>query len=424
MNQIKNNYDVAVIGGGPAGMMAAISAAQSGAKTVLIEKNDALGQKLLLTGGERCNFTNLEPDLRKLVGNYGKDGAFLFHAFSEFGPKDVIAFFNAAGIEIDVEKNQRVFSKTDKADDILDVLLHLVQKSGAEIIVSHPVVQIKKEAGLISGIALAGGKKIIAKNYIIATGGKSYPGTGSTGDGYGWAHDLGHRIIKLAPALVPVNVKEAWAKELAGVGLRRARVTVFHNQKKIISTTGEILFTHFGLSGPAILNISNRIGELLETGPVMISLNIICEKNFEQLEKILLDDFSTNPNKTLKNCLAARMPSGLVFPVAQNAEVDLAKTVNNITKEERRRLARTIQNLQLTVSGLLGIEAGMVTGGGIALEDVDDKTMRSRVISNLFFAGEIIGVHGNTGGFNLQQCWSTGRLAGISAADLQIKKTE
>jgi predicted Rossmann fold flavoprotein len=438
MEQAKNNYDVAVIGAGPAGMMAAISAAENGAKVVLIEKNDSAGKKLLLTGGGRCNITNLEPDLRKFVANYGKSGSFLFHAFAEFGPKTTMDFFNAAGVETVIENNQRVLAKSGKAEDVLKVLVNRLEKLGVEIIYGRKVIAIDKDGGLISSVVIDGGDTVFARNYVMATGGKSYPGTGSTGDGYDWAYALGHRIVKLAPALVPVKTKEPWINDLAGTGLRRAGITVFQNQRKTISAAGEVLFTHFGLSGPAILNISVGIGELLQAGEVVISLNLMPELTRDELAAAILENFQKNPNKILKNCLNDFIPSGLSLAVAQLADINPAKTVNNVTKEERLRLADTTRDLRLTVSGLLEIETGMVTSGGVALEEIDDKTMRSKIVFNLFFAGEIINVHGATGGFNLQQCWSTGRLAGIKASlakashfsgasasgNLQIGKTE
>jgi predicted Rossmann fold flavoprotein len=425
MVQTKEKYDVAVIGAGPAGMMAAISAAENGARVILIEKNETAGKKLLLTGGGRCNITNLEPDLRKLVANYGKAGAFLFHAFSEFGPKDTIEFFNHAGVETAVENNQRVLTKSGKADEILEALLGREKLLGVEIIYGGKVVAVNKGGESISSIVLADKKIVAAKNYIIATGGKSYPGTGSTGDGYDWAHTLGHKIIKLAPALVPVKIKEPWIKELAGVSLKRTGIMVFQNHKKAITVAGEVLFTHFGLSGPAVLNISSGIGDLLEKGEVAISLNLLPASSRDELEKKILDNFQKNPNKILKNCLSEFIPSGLSLAVAQIANANPVKTVNDVTKEERRWLVEAMRDLRLTVSGLLEIETGMVISGGVDPAGIDDKTMRSEIIPNLFFAGEIINIHGSTGGFNLQQSWSTGRLAGKSAAgNLQIGKTE
>ncbi len=417
MKEIKKIYDVAVIGAGPAGMMAAIAAAENGAKVVLIEKNESAGKKLLLTGGGRCNLSNARFDSRDLVANYDKEGPFLFHAFAEFGSQKTIDFFNSLGVRTAVENNRRVLTKSGQAQEILDALLGCLKKFKVKIIYGAKVREIKKENNLVAKIALESGAVIIARNYIIATGGKSYSATGSTGDGYGWAAALGHKIVKPAAALAPVIVKETWVNDLAGVALKRAGVKVFQNGKKIIKTEGEILFTHFGLSGPVILNISARIGELLKNGPVEISLNLISETKPDQLEKSILKNFQKNPNKILKNCLADFVPSGMASAVAQIAGIGIAKTANNITKEERGRLVEVLQNLKFSVAGLPDLEIGMITAAGVDIKEIDHKTMRSKIISNLFFAGEIINVHGATGGFNLQQCWSTGHLAGKSVAE-------
>jgi len=416
MVQTKNKFDVAVIGGGPAGMMAAIWAARSGAETILIERNETLGKKLLLTGGGRCNFANAENDLRRLVVGYGKTGPFLFHAFSEFGPQAVVDFFNDLGIKTVVEDNGRVFPKSGLANEVLAALLRTLKESGVEIRFNSTVTGVKKENGSINQIILSGGEIVKAKNHIIATGGKSHPATGSTGEGYNWAHDLGHCIEKLKPALVPLKTKETWAKNLSGVSLKNAGIAVFQNGKKVFRDNGEILFAHFGLSGPAILGISGRVGELLEKGEVTISLNPLPESNLDALEKDLHAKFSKNPNRQLANCLTDVIPQSIAAAVCGIADIDAEKTVNDITRAQRRLLAVTILDLRLSVTGLMDIESGMVTGGGVALESIDDKTMRSKVILNLFFGGEIIDVHGRTGGYNLLQCWSTGRLAGISAA--------
>jgi hypothetical protein len=343
MKQIEDNYDVAVVGAGPAGMMAAIGATENGARVVLIEKNETAGKKLLLTGGGRCNITNLEPDLRKLIANYGKSGAFLFHAFSRFGPKDAVDFFNKAGVETAVENNCRALAKSGQAEDVLESLTARLKDLGVKTIYGRKVAAINKDNGRIVSIVVGDGGIIKAGNYVIATGGKSYPGTGSTGDGYDWAHMMGHRIVKLAPALVPVRIKEEWVKSLSGVALKRAVIKIYQQNKKAIESSGEVLFTHFGLSGPAILNISAGIGELLEKGEVIISLNLLPEMNRDQLEKAILVNFQKNPNKILKNCLVEFIPSGLALAAAQITNVNPAKTVNDITKEERRRLAEIIQ---------------------------------------------------------------------------------
>jgi len=408
-------YEVAVIGAGPAGMMAAIAASQNGAKVVLVEKNESAGKKLLLTGGGRCNLTNLEPDLRQLVGHYGKTGPFLFHAFSEFGPQKAIEFFSSLGVKTAVEEKQRVFPKGNQAQEVLEALIKCLQKLKVEILFAKKVEKIACGNNLIKEIIFEDGEKISAKNYIIAAGGKSYPGTGATGDGYGWARELGHSIDSLAPALVPLRVKESWPKELAGVDVKNAGINVMQGEKKVLKLAGDILFTHFGLSGPAILNASVQIGEFLKKGAVVLSIDLMPQVNREELDKKIIDEISKNPNRVLKNMLAVFMPQKLAAAVAMAAGVDSAKTVNDVTKEERRRLVFATKDVRLAIDGLLDIEAGMVTGGGVAVLEIDDKTMRSKIIKNLFFAGEIIAVHGETGGFNLQQCWATGHLAGVQA---------
>ncbi len=413
---IDKKYDVAVIGAGPAGMMAAIAAAQNGAKTILIEKNQSAGKKLLLTGGGRCNLANAEFDLRKLVANYGKNGTFLFHSFSEFGPKEVMEFFNGLGIKTKLENNGRVFPKSDKAQDVLSALIKRLDESDVETMYDSKVVDIEKENGEIAKIVLENGDNIVAKNYVIATGGKSYSGTGSTGDGYEWAAVLGHKINELSPGLAPIKVQAAWTKDLAGISLKRAQISILQNNKKMVSVCGELLFTHFGVSGPAILNISGDIGKLLKNGPVEISLDLLSKTEFAVLEKMILEKFTKNPNRILKNCLNDFVSEGLALAVANVAGIDPSKTVNDITKEERRHLVSAMKNFKLAVAGLLPIESGMITGGGVELSEIDHKTMRSKIVSNLFFAGEIVNVHGATGGFNLLQCWSTGRLAGRKAS--------
>jgi len=411
-----NEYDVAVIGAGPAGMMAAIAAAESGASVVLIEKNAIGGKKLLLTGGGRCNLTNAEFNLRSLVANYGANGSFLYHGFSEFGPQDVIVFFNGLGVETVAENKKRVFPKKGQAQEVLDALMKHMGSLGIEMMFESPVTGFEKKGNLAGPVVLGSGQTISAKNYVIATGGKSHPATGSAGDGYGWARGLGHEISAPLPGLVPIRTNEDWAKKLSGASLADPEIKVLQGDKKILTVLGEVLFTHFGLSGPAILNISAEIGKLMEKGDVSVSINLFPEKSRDQAEKMILEIFSKNPNRVLKNCLWDIMPQGLALAVSELAGVVPEKTANNITKEERRRLAGIVCDMRLTVAGLLDIEAGMVTNGGVSLKGVDDKTMRSKIMSNLFFAGEIIDVHGRTGGFNLQQCWSTGHLAGTSAA--------
>ena len=412
----KQQYGAAVIGGGPAGMMAAISAAQHGAKVVLIEKNKSLGKKLLLTGGGRCNFSNMKSDLRELVACYGENGLFLFHALAEFGPKEAMEFFNDLGVETKIENNGRMFPQSDSAQEILDALMRRAAELDIEIIYGAKVVGIEKENGLIKKIILENGENIVAKNYIIATGGKSYPQTGCTGDGHKWAAELGHKIDEPFTALAPIKINKPAIKNLAGIGLKNVGISVSQRNKKVIFARGELLFTHFGVSGPAVLNISGDIGKLLKNGPAEISLDFLPDSDFEKLEKEILENFQNNPNREIKNCLADFVCAASARFLADIAQVDSQKTANNITKKERRRLALAVKDLKLDIGGVLPVESGMVAGGGINIGEIDHKTMRSKIIVNLYFAGEIINAHGPTGGFNLLQCWSTGRLAGISAA--------
>jgi len=410
----ENNFDLAVVGAGPAGMIAAGRAAELGSKVILIEKNKKPGRKLLLTGKGRCNITNAEFDLRKLVGNYGKKGKFLFHAFSVFGPKNIVDFFENLGLKTKTERGKRVFPLSDKSEDILKILISHLIKNKVNIIYNSEVVGINHQNRKIKKLILKN-REIVAKNYIFCTGGKSYPSTGSTGDGFKWAINLGHNITELSPALVPFKTKESWVKELQGLSLKNVEISVFQKDKKERSEFGECLFTHFGLSGPIILKVSKQIGELLKSGEVKISLDLKPALDFTKLDKRVQRDFKKYQNKSFKNCLNDLLPRKLIPIIIRLSSIDPEKKVNSITKEERHSLVKLMKNLKMTVENLLGFDFAIVTSGGISLKEIDDKTMKSKIISNLFFAGEIIDIDGPTGGFNLQMCWSTGYLAGENA---------
>lgn len=421
MAKKEDNFDVAVIGAGPAGMIAAGKAAESGARVILIEKNENPGEKILITGKGRCNITNAEFDIRKLVDNYGKNGRFLFHAFSVFGPRDVIHFFNKLGLKTKVERGKRVFPYSDKSSDVLKALLKYLNKNRVEIICNSKVVGINKEDNRIKSIVLKG-KTIIAKNYILSTGGKSYPLTGSTGDGFKWAKDLGHNIEELSPSLTPIEIKESWVKGLQGVSLKNVRVNVFQNGKKELSEFGECLFTHFGLSGPIILDISKRTGELLKKGEVKLQIDLKPGLDFNLLNERIQRDFIKYHNKSFKNCLNDLLPKRLINIIVKLSGINSEKKANSITKEERIKLAKLLKGFEMTVKGIVGFNSAIVTSGGVSLNEINDKTMKSKIIDNLFFAGEIIDVDGPTGGFNLQICWSTGYLAGENAAYIDNNK--
>jgi len=411
----ENNFDVAIIGGGPAGMLAAIRAGQLGKKVVLLEKNETLGNKLLLTGGGRCNISNATFDKKELAQKYGKEGFFLLPALSVFGAKETIEFFNKNGIKTKIEKDNKVYCATDKANNVLKALIYMLRNNEVSVINHAKVKKIELQKNKISKIILENNSKITAQNYIIATGGKSHPATGSTGDGYEFAKTLGHKVEKPKPALVPIQIKEEWVKKAQGLSLANAKLDVYLNNKKEFSAVGEIILTHFGLSGPAILSISEKVGDLLEKGEVKIALDLNSNLTPEALDKIIQNYFETNINKTLKNCLTEILPTKLILVILELSKTEATKKANQVTKEERQRLVSVIKKLEMTVSGLLGFDQAMVTTGGISLKEIDAKTMRSKIVKNLFFAGEVINLHGPTGGYNLQACWSTGYLAGENA---------
>jgi len=413
----ENNFDVAVIGAGPAGTMSAGRAGELGAKVVLLEKNNTLGRKLLLTGKGRSNITRAEFDLKELVKKYGREGDFLLYSLSVFGVKETIGFFEKKGLKTKTERGKRIFPQSDKASDVLNVLINYLKKNKVEIMTNSEVEKILKQKNRISKIILKDGREISARNYIIATGGKSFPGTGSTGDGYKWIREMGHIVTKLRPALVPLEIKESWPKEAQGLSLKNVELTVFQNGKKKDGRFGEMLFTHFGLSGPIVLDLSGEIGELLEKGEVKLFLDLKPALDFQKLDKRLQSDFSKYSNKLFRNSLSDLLPQKLIPIIIKLSKINKEKKVNEITREERQKLVKLLKGLEITVLSLLGFNIAIITSGGVSLKEIDSKTMKSKLIKNLFFAGEIINLHGPTGGYNLQLCWSTGHLAGQTAAN-------
>jgi predicted Rossmann fold flavoprotein len=409
-------YDVAVIGGGPAGMISAIRAAELGAKAVLIEKNNFLGRKLLLTGKGRCNITQAEFDLKKFAREFGREGDFLLSSLSVFGVKQTIGFFENNGLKTKIERGKRVFPQTDNAKDVLNVLLNLLKKFGVSVILNSKVEEIEMHDRRISRIVLKGGGEIIAKNYILAVGGKSYPGTGATGEGFLWSEQLGHTVTKTMPALVPLELKESWPKECQGLALKNVEITAFQDKKKKDKRFGEALFTHFGISGPIILDMSKKIGELLEKGEVKLILDLKPALERSELDKRVQRDFSKCSNKLFRNSLSELLPQMLIPVFIKLSNISPEKQVNKITKEERGRLVDMLKSMELTVLNTLGFDEAIITSGGVSLKEIDSKTMKSKLIDNLFLAGEIINLDGPTGGYNLQLCWSTGYIAGQSAA--------
>jgi len=414
--KIQEKFDVAIIGGGPAGIMAAIRAAELGSKVVLIEKNQNLGKKLLMTGNGRCNISHAEFNDKKFVEKLGKKGQFLLSALSVFRPKEVINFFENRGLKTKIEKDGRIFPTSNKAQDVLNILIKYLNKNKVKLLLDQKIVdfEIKKEN--IESVKLSKGK-IFAQSFILCTGGKSYPETGSTGDGYAFAQKMGHKIINPKPALVPIKTKENWVKDLQGLSLKNVSITLFQNNKKQDQRIGEMIFTHFGLSGPVILDLSKKIEELLVNGEVILKIDLIPTLDISMLDKKIQEDFKRN--KILKNYLSKILPKRLSELIVKLSGITPDKKLNSITKEERKKIIEIIKGLKLTPEGSANFSQAMITSGGIDLKKIDSKTMKSKIIKNLFFAGEIIDLDGPTGGYNLQICWSTGYIAGENANKTQ-----
>ena len=406
----EKQYDVAVIGGGPAGMMAAIQSAQSSLRVVLLEKNKQLGKKLLLTGGGRCNLTNAEFNLKNLVANY-HNGEFLFHAFSVFGPRQTIEFFEKLGIKTKIENNTRVFPGSGKAQDVLEALKKDLEKNKVEILYNSEITDAKKVKNKIKKIILSD-REIVAGKYVLATGGKSYLQTGSDGFGYKLAEKLGHTVIKPKPSLSPIRLKEEWIKNLQGISLKNTGINVFQNNKKQVSEDGEIMFTQSGISGPAALNISGKIGDLLEKGETKIFIDLFPDLNQDEILKSFEEILKKYPKQIIKNILCEFAPERFAETFLDVLKINKNRIANNMSKTEKNIITKNLKNFEMTAEEILGFDGAMVTRGGISLKEINHKTMQSKIIDNLFFAGEIIDVDGKTGGFNLQMCWSTGFIAG------------
>jgi len=413
MNLTEQKFDVAVIGGGPAGMMAAGWAAKSGAKVVLLEKNKTLGKKLLITGKGRCNITNALKDNREFIKELGPKGSFLFSALAAFGPKAVIDFFEARGVKTKVERGGRVFPVSDLSVDVLNALVGFLNDGQVTIIKEVIIKKFVTEENIIKKIILAD-REIVVDKVIIATGGLAYPATGSTGDGYAWAKKIGHEIILPRPALVPILVKEKFIKDLEGLSLKNVAIAVYQNNKKIAEEFGEALFTDRGLSGPIILDLSQIVGECLVTGSVELKINFKPALDRPTFDARLQKDFSENPNKAFKNSLDLLLPKKLIPVFLKLSRIDVNKKAGQLTKEERNRLLKLFSEFVLTVDRLDGFDKAIITAGGVDLKEINPKTMGSKIIKNLFFAGEIIDLNGPTGGYNLQIAFATGYLAGMN----------
>ncbi len=412
----KTVYDVAIVGGGPAGLMAAGRAAELGARVILLEKNSSLGRKLAITGGGRCNLTNSEPDNKRLVARYGESGKALHPVFFRFGSQDAIKFFEERGLKTKTEAEGRVFPASDKAADVVKVMADYLKKGGVTVKLGAEVTGLRAEDGRVTEVTLKGkGGQVAARSYIVATGGLSRPETGSTGDGFKWLEKLGHKIIKPDMALVPIVLKEKWVSRLQGVSLPKAKLTIWQNGARQESSVGKLLFTHFGLSGPMVLNLSRGVSEMLKYGLVTLSLDLFPEMDHGRLDKHILEIFEQNQNRQLKNSLSSFIPPKMRPLAIAHIGGSPEKTLNLVTREERLRLVKFLKDLKMTVAGLLGADKAVITSGGVRPEEVDFKTMRSKVLPNLYLAGDVLDFDRPSGGFSLQICWATGYVAGEAA---------
>ena len=402
-----------VIGGGPAGLISAYFRANRGEDVLLIEKNEKLGKKLYITGKGRCNVTNNCKELSELIANVPTNGRFLYSAFSNFMPQDTIDLMEDMGVPLKCERGNRVFPCSDKATDIVDALVHYGTDDGAQIIHGRAKELIIKD-GVLRGVRTFDGEEIAADKVIIATGGKSYPLTGSTGDGYELARQAGHTIIEPKPSLVPLNAHEGFCTDLMGLSLRNVTMKVIDTKKKnkiIYDDFGEMLFTHFGVSGPMVLSASSRIRDM-EPGRYIISIDLKPALTEEQLDARILRDFSENTNKDFINSLGALLPRKLIPVTVKLSGIRANEKVNQITKEQRHKLVTLLKNFKVTIKSFRPIDEAIVTSGGVKVSEIDPKTMQSKLLPGLYFAGEVIDVDAYTGGFNLQIAFSTGRLAG------------
>lgn len=406
-------YDLIVVGGGAAGMMASGIAANRGKKVLLLEKNEQLGKKILITGKGRCNLTN-DCEIEEIIKNFPDNGKFLYSALYTFSNWQLKDFFNKLGVKTKVERGDRIFPISDSARDVVEALKRFIIDAGVEIKLKTSVDKVIAEGKEVKGVKDSDEKEYYSCNVLIAVGGKSYPTTGSSGDGYTMAEELGHDISTIKPSLVPLKIKEDWVKELQGLNLRNVSVALIIDGKKKREEFGEMLFTHFGVSGPITLTLSRDVVDYLGKAQIKLSINLKPALSYEQLDNRLQRDFEEYSRKQFKNSLGDLLPSKLIPVIISLSSIPEDKEVNQITKEERQELLELLSNLEVTVIGSMGFNLSIVTKGGIATEQINPSTMESKLIQGLYFAGEVIDVDAYTGGFNLQGAFSMGYLVGSS----------
>jgi predicted Rossmann fold flavoprotein len=410
-----NPYDIIVIGAGAAGLMASGQAAISGAKTLLLEKTDSPGKKLSVTGKNRCNLTNT-ADLRSFIDHFGPQGRFLHQAFARFFRAELLSFFESIGVEAEAERGGRIFPSNGDAAFVTQQLYNWAQECGVHCSFESPVEDLITENREIRAIQIRNRDIIQTRSVILCTGGSSFTGTGSTGDGYRMAKSIGHTIVPLRPALVPLVTSGPISKRMQGLSLRNIKLSAFFDEKKKIEAFGEMLFTHFGISGPIVLTHSGKIVDAIREGKkVTVSIDLKPALDDAKLDARLLRELNLGGKQYFQTMLKRLLPSKMVDVCAYLTNIPHDRPCHQITAQERRRLLNWLKDFRLNVTGPLSLETGMVTMGGVALSEVDPKTMMSKVINGLFLAGEVLDLAGDTGGYNLQAAWSTGWLAGQNA---------
>ena len=410
---------VIVIGAGASGMMAALMAAENGAQVMLFEKNDRPGKKILISGKGRCNVTT-DKDTTEIINSFLHNGKFLYTALASFSNQQVKYFFEEAGVPLKVERGERVFPVSDQAKDIVNALRRKLEAAGVDLWLNATVKEVLYEEGRAVGVLLPNGRKIAADSVIVATGGASYPGTGSTGDGYHFARKAGHSIVTLRPSLIPLECAEGYVKELQGLSLKNVTFTITTAEgKKLAEDFGEMLFTHFGVSGPIVLTQSYKAVDYWQKNkqPLVGSIDFKPALSREKLDARFLREIEEQNKKQLKNSLPALMPSKLIPVFLKRANVSGDKAMHQITKEERMRMVDTLKDFRFTITKARPIEEAIVTAGGVSVKEVSPKTMESKLVKGLYFTGEVLDIDGMTGGFNLQAAFSTGYLAGMACTN-------
>jgi len=406
------HFDVIVVGGGAAGMMAAGTAALRGKSVLLLEKNSRLGEKLSITGGGRCNIVNADFDLRSLLSQYGEAEQFLYSIYTRFGVKKTISFFESIGLPIVIEDLKRAFPRSQSAQNVTDVLARWVRQSGVTVRVHSAVTKIHTENGEVRGVTTNAGT-FLSERIILSTGGVSRKETGSTGDGFRWLKKIGHTVARPDPDIVPLRVSDSWVRKLSGLSLQSVKVSFSAEGARAVKKEGRILFTHFGLSGPLIMNSAREVKKLLEKGPVTVSFDLHPKKDIGALDVHILSLFNANKNKMIKNVLGELVPKALIPTILSFFPQEFKdRKVHSVLVPERKHLVKLLKQLSATVEGLMGNDWAVISDGGVPLNEMNMRTLESEVCKGLFVVGDLLHINRPSGGFSLQLSWTTGRIAG------------